>query len=74
MRIKVKGRDDLVRDSQSMAILNIDSNVLHKDLLYKQKLKKEKETEKAINKLETDVKEIKNSLDKILQVLESRGP
>lgn len=74
MRIKVKGRDDLVRDSQSMAILNIDSNVLHKDLLYKQKLKKEKETEEAINKLETDVKEIKNSLDKILQVLESRGP
>lgn len=74
MKIKVKGRDDLIRDPRNMAILNIDTSVLNKDLLYKQKMEKEKRVDNAINKLETDVKEIKNSLDKILQVLESRGP
>jgi hypothetical protein len=74
MKVKVKDRDDLVRDMRTMAILNIDTANLGKDKLYKQKMEKEKKVDDAINKLENDVTEIKDSLNKILQVLESRGP
>jgi|688.fasta_scaffold00231_28 hypothetical protein len=74
MKIKVKDRSDLVRDSQTMAILNVDKNVLNKDLLYKQKMRREKQVDEAINKLENDVNEIKGNLNKILQILETRGP
>lgn len=74
MKVKVKDRNDLVRDMRTMAILNVDTANLGKDRLYKQKMEKDKRVDDAINKLENDVTEIKNSLDKILQVLESRGP
>lgn len=74
MKVKVKDRTDLVRDMRTMAILNVDTANLGKDRLYKQKMEKDKRVDDAINKLENDVTEIKNSLDKILQVLESRGP
>ena len=74
MKVKVKDRTDLVRDMRTMAILNVDTANLGKDRLYKQKMEKDKRVDDAINKLENDVTEIKSSLDKILQVLESRGP
>jgi hypothetical protein len=74
MKVKVKDRNDLVRDMRTMAILNVDTANLGKDKLYKQKMEKEKRVDHAINKLENDVTEIKDSLNKILQVLESRGP
>lgn len=74
MKVKVKDRNDLVRDMNTMAILNVDKNSLNKDLLYKQKMRREKEVNDAINKLESEVTEIKGSLNKILQILETRGP
>ena len=74
MKVKVKDRNDLVRDMRTMAILNVDKSVLGKDAMYKQKLQKEQQVDNAINKLENDVKDIKLNLDKILQILESRGP
>jgi hypothetical protein len=74
MKVKVKDRNDLVRDMRTMALLNVDTANLGKDRLYKQKMEKEKRVDVAINKLENDVTEIKDSLNKILQALESRGP
>jgi hypothetical protein len=74
MKVKVKDRNDLVRDMRTMAILNVDTANLGKDKLYKQKMAKEKQVDEAINKLENDVTEIKDNLSKILQILESRGP
>lgn len=74
MKVKVKDRADLVRDMRTMAILNVDTANLGKDRLYKQKMAKEKQVDDAINKLENDVTEIKDNLNKILQILESRGP
>lgn len=74
MKVKVKDRNDLVRDMRTMAILNVDSAALGKDRLYKEKMRREQEVNSAINKLENEVTEIKNNLDKILQILESRGP
>ena len=74
MKVKVKDRNDLVRDMRTMAILNVDAANLGKDRLYKQKMDKDKRVEDAINKLESEVTEIKSNLDKILQILESRGP
>ena len=74
MKVKVKDRNDLVRDMRTMAILNVDAANLGKDRLYKQKMEKDKRVDDAINKLESEVTEIKSSLDKILQILESRGP
>jgi len=74
MKVKVKDRNDLVRDMRTMAILNVDTANLGKDRLYKQKMETQKRVDDAINKLENDVTEIKSNLDKILQILESRGP
>lgn len=74
MKVKVKDRNDLVRDMRTMAILNVDTANLGKDRLHKQKMAKEKLVDDAINKLENDVTEIKDNLSKILQILESRGP
>ncbi len=74
MKVKVKDRNDLVRDMRTMAILNVDAANLGKDRLYKQKMDKDKRVDDAINKLESEVTEIKSNLDKILQILESRGP
>jgi|688.fasta_scaffold13322_5 hypothetical protein len=74
MKVKVKDREDLVRDMRTMAILNVDKNILGKDAQYKQRMNRDKQIDNAINKLENDVHQIKGSLDKILQLLESRGP
>lgn len=74
MRVKVENNNDLVRDMRSMAILNVNKAALAKDALYKEKARREKEVDSAINKLENDVNEIKSSLGKILEILESRGP
>lgn len=74
MKVRVKDHNNLVRDTQTMAILNVDRSALAKDALFREKKKREKEVEGAINKLETDVKEIKECLAKMLAVLENRGP
>lgn len=73
MKIRVKDHNNLVRDMQNMAILNVDKSALAKDALFKEKQKRDKQIDTAINKLETDVKDIKHSLQKMLEILENRG-
>jgi len=73
MKVNIKHSEDLVRDTDSMAILNVNKGALMRDALYKQNLKRDKEVDQAINKLKDDVSSIKNDLSKIIELLSSRG-
>lgn len=72
MLVKIKDNDDLVRDVNSKAILNINKEVLLKDQMYREKLKKQKEMESSINSLRDEVSSLKGDISKILEML-SRG-
>lgn len=72
MLVKIKDNDDLVRDVNSKAILNINKEVLLKDQMYREKLKKQKEMESSINSLRDEVSSLKSDISKILEML-SRG-
>ena len=68
--IKVEDRNDLVRDSHSKAVINIDSasyerRVNARNLKFKEKSK--------LAKLENEVTEIKSVLNKILEKLEDNN-
>ena len=69
---KIKDNEDLVRDVNSKAILNINKNALLKDQMYQEKLKKQKEMESSINSLRDEVSSLKSDISKILEML-SRG-
>jgi len=72
MLVKIKDNEDLVRDENSKAILNINKNALLKDQMYQEKLKKQKEMESSINSLRDEVSSLKSDISKILEML-SRG-
>ena len=72
MLVKIKDNDDLVRDENSKAILNINKNALLKDQMYQEKLRKQKEMESSINSLRDEVSSLKGDISKILEML-SRG-
>jgi hypothetical protein len=72
MLVKIKDNEDLVRDVNSKAILNINKNALLKDQMYQEKLKKQREMESSINSLRDEVSSIKSDISKILEML-SRG-
>jgi hypothetical protein len=72
MLVKIKDNEDLVRDVNSKAILNINKNALLKDQMYQEKLKKQKEMESSINSLRDEVSSLKGDISKILEML-SRG-
>lgn len=72
MLVKIKDNEDLVRDLNSKAILNINKNALLKDQMYQEKLKKQKEMESSINSLRDEVSSLKSDISKILEML-SRG-
>lgn len=72
MHVKIKDSDDLVRDLNSRAILNVNKNALLKDQMYQEKMKKQKEIESSINNLKEEVSSIKSDISKILEML-SRG-
>jgi hypothetical protein len=72
MLVKIKDNEDLVRDVNSKAILNINKNALLKDQMYQEKLRKQKEMESSINSLRDEVSSIKSDISKILEML-SRG-
>jgi hypothetical protein len=72
MLVKIKDNEDLVRDVNSKAILNINKNALFKDQMYQEKLKKQKEMESSINSLRDEVSSLKSDISKILEML-SRG-
>ena len=73
MRVKIKDKDGLVRDIETKAILNVDYNVLAKDQIFKEKIKKDKEMQSTINNLKEEVASIKGDISKILELLSSRG-
>jgi hypothetical protein len=72
MLVKIKDNEDLVRDENSKAILNINKNALLKDQMYQEKLRKQKEMESSINSLRGEVSSLKGDISKILEML-SRG-
>jgi hypothetical protein len=74
MKLNIKNNDNLVRDMNSMAVLNVSKASLAKDTMYKEKLRREKEVDSAINKLNDEVSDIRQSVSKILEILSSRGP
>ena len=73
MLVKIKDIDDLVRDTNSRAILNVNKNALLKDQMYQEKLKKQQEVESSINNLKEEISSIKGDISKILEMLSSRG-
>lgn len=64
--INIEGSPNLVRDLHSHAVINKDTNALK--AYHAAKDKKLKDAER-INKLESEVKEIKSSVNEILQIL-----
>ena len=72
MLVKIKDNEDLVRDTASRAVLNVNKNALLKDQMYQEKMKKQKEMESSINNLREEVSSIKSDISKILEML-SRG-
>ena len=69
MLVKIKDNEDLVRDENSKAILNINKNALLKDQMYQEKLRKQKEIESSINSLRDEVSSLKGDISKILEML-----
>lgn len=60
-----------VRDTDNMAILNVDKTALLKDDIYKRRVKKDTEFESAINTLQSEVSSMKETLNKIVELLNS---
>lgn len=73
MRLPIAEKTGMLRDINSMAILSVDKKALTKDELFKAKMKKEKEVDEAINTLRTNVEDINSKLNRILELLNSRG-
>lgn len=63
----------LVRDTNSMALLNVDTSAINRHEMYKNKLKKEQELQSVINNLQSEVSSLKSDISKILELLNSRG-
>ena len=72
MLVKIKDSDDLVRDTNSRAILNVNKNALLKDQMYQEKMRKQREIDSSINNLKEEINSIKCDVSKILEML-SRG-
>jgi len=65
--VKVKDNDDLVRDKNNSAILNVDADALSK---YKMRRELERKRNEEIDELKKDVSEIKSLL---LQMIDKEG-
>jgi hypothetical protein len=65
--VKVKDNDDLVRDKENSAILNVDADALSK---YKMRRDQERKRNEEIDTLKKDVSEIKSLL---LQMIDKEG-
>lgn len=65
--VKVKDNDDLVRDKNNSAILNVDMDALSK---YKMRREQERKRNEEIDELKKDVSEIKSLL---LQMIDKEG-
>jgi hypothetical protein len=65
--VKVKDNEDLVRDKNNSAILNVDADALSK---YKMRREQERKRNEEIDELKKDVSEIKSLL---LQMIDKEG-
>ena len=65
--MKVKDNEDLVRDKNNSAILNVDADALSK---YKMRREQERKRNEEIDELKKDVSEIKSLL---LQMIDKEG-
>lgn len=73
MKVQIKGSSDLVRDTETMAIINVSKTAALREEAYINQQKKEKYVDETINSLKADVSSIKNDISKILELLNSRG-
>ena len=61
--IKIEGEQDLVKDKETGAILNTNINSLR---AYKQKRKKDIDQKNRIDRMETDIGDIKSMLKELI--------
>lgn len=73
MKLKIENNESMVRDTDSMAIINVNVKALSKDTIYKQKIIRESRIDGELNTLREDVDSIKSDLSQILTILKSRG-
>jgi hypothetical protein len=66
-KIKVADRDDVVRDANSGAILNTDLARVNEYKKRKIEINKIKQLENKMNSIESDVRDIKNILQILLE-------
>jgi len=66
-KLKVEDREDLVRDSHSGAVLNTNLAAVQAYKARKNEINKVKSLENKIVSMETDLKDIKNLLQKIVE-------
>jgi predicted ABC-class ATPase len=64
---------DLMRDTESNALINVNKAAVNKDLQYKQRLAKEIENKETINKLQEEISNLRSDISTILNLLNSRG-
>jgi len=65
---RVEGHSNLIRDLNSNAIINTDSN----ELVQYNKMKQNKESQlKRLSNIESEMSELKSSIDEIKQLLRS---
>ena len=60
---KIEGEQDLIKDKETVAILNTNMDSLS---AYKQKRKKDIEQENRVDKMESDIGDIKSMLKELL--------
>jgi len=65
--VKIKDNEDLVRDQNSSAVLNVDTDALSK---YKARREQQRKKDREIEDLKRDVSEIKSLL---LQMIDKEG-
>lgn len=62
--VKIQDHEELVRDNNSSAVLNVDNQALEQ---YKARRRKQREKNEEIENLKQDVSEIKSLLYKLLE-------
>lgn len=72
MFVKTENKD-LIRDTESLALLNVNKSAVNKDLQYKMRNKKDIELTETINSIQEEVSSLRSDISKILQLLNSRG-
>lgn len=70
MKLRVKDHDSLIRDSQNMAILNKNKDLLTAHDLKMRELSEKEAQRNEINSLKNDVSDIKTLLQQIIQRLQ----